>query len=123
MRRRASKPRPLPLPRREARRLRSSRRLTGRVGCQQSPWASAAIHVQADPGVDSGPASASGTVLPVAGAKFIRADLHVHTHSDGDIDPSPHFDAYVKAAQAADLDILGITDHNTTRFVREAIKA
>jgi PHP family Zn ribbon phosphoesterase len=59
----------------------------------------------------------------VAGADFIRADLHVHTFPDGDPDPAPDVDTYVKAALASGVRVLGITDHNTDRFAAGAIKA
>lgn len=57
------------------------------------------------------------------GAAFVRADLHVHTYQDTDADPSPDLDSYVDAAIASGVDVLAITDHNSVRFVREAIKA
>lgn len=59
----------------------------------------------------------------MAGAEFVRADLHVHTYPDGDLDPAPDVEAYVTAALASGVSVLGITDHNTTRFASAAIKA
>lgn len=59
----------------------------------------------------------------MAGAEFVRADLHVHTFADRDLDPAPDLDAYVQTALARDLGILAITDHSTARFVSAAIKA
>lgn len=57
------------------------------------------------------------------GARFVRADLHVHTHPDGDSDPKPDLAAYVAAAIEADVDVLAITDHNTARFAAGAVSA
>ena len=47
--------------------------------------------------------------------KSYRADLHIHTVLSpcGDLDMSPG--TIVKKAKAAGLDIIGITDHNSTR--------
>jgi energy-coupling factor transporter ATP-binding protein EcfA2 len=59
----------------------------------------------------------------VAGADFIRADLHVHTFTDGEIDPTPDLAAYVAAATANGIQVLAVTDHNTCRFARPMIKA
>lgn len=58
-----------------------------------------------------------------AGSRFVRADLHVHTHADSAIDPQPDVDAYIAAAQAAGIDVLAITDHNHVRSVRAALEA
>jgi AAA domain len=69
--------------------------------------------------LSSGPLYASR----VAGADFVRADLHIHTYPDGDVDPAPDIDAYVTAALASGVRVLGVTDHNATRFVSAAIKA
>jgi energy-coupling factor transporter ATP-binding protein EcfA2 len=57
------------------------------------------------------------------GAVFLRADLHVHTHVDTDTAPEPDLERYIDAAIAAEIDLLAITDHNSIRFVRDAIKA
>jgi len=59
----------------------------------------------------------------MAGATFIRADLHVHTHQDTDAAPAPDLAAYVDAAVGSGLGVLAITDHNSAQFVRAAIKA
>jgi hypothetical protein len=59
----------------------------------------------------------------MAGADFLRADLHVHTFPDNDADPHPDLAAYVEAAIAADVHILAVTDHNTVRFAAEAVAA
>lgn len=59
----------------------------------------------------------------MAGAVFVRADLHVHTHPDSETAPSPDLEAFVKAASASGIGVLAITDHNSVRFVREAIEA
>jgi hypothetical protein len=57
------------------------------------------------------------------GASFIRADLHVHTYPDSATDPTPDLDAYIDAAVASDIAVLAITDHNSARFARDAIRA
>jgi energy-coupling factor transporter ATP-binding protein EcfA2 len=58
-----------------------------------------------------------------AGAEFVRADLHVHTHADSDAEPQPDLGRYIDAAIANEIRVLAITDHNSVRFVRDAIKA
>lgn len=58
-----------------------------------------------------------------AGARFVRADLHVHTYADTDSDPAPDLSAYIDAAVSSGIDVLAITDHNSTAFVKAAIKA
>ena len=65
----------------------------------------------------------SGNPAASSGSRFVRADLHVHTHSDGDLDPHPDLAGYVAAALAAGLEVLAITDHNHVRFVRAAVAA
>lgn len=57
------------------------------------------------------------------GASFIRADLHVHTYRDSATDPTPDLKAYIDAAVASEIGVLAITDHNSVRFARDAIKA
>lgn len=59
----------------------------------------------------------------MAGASFVRADLHVHTYKDTEAAPSPDLAAYIDAAVGCGLDVLAITDHNTTQFVQAAMKA
>jgi ABC-type lipoprotein export system ATPase subunit len=59
----------------------------------------------------------------MAGADFVRADLHVHTHGDNDRNPQPDLAAYVDAALERDIRVLGITDHNTARFAGAAVEA
>lgn len=58
-----------------------------------------------------------------AGARFVRADLHVHTHQDSDNDPTPELEKYIDAAIRNDIEVLAITDHNRVDFVKPAIKA
>ena len=60
---------------------------------------------------------------PYPGSRFVRADLHVHTHKDTEVDPAPDLARYVAAALQADIEILAVTDHNHVRFVRSAIAA
>jgi energy-coupling factor transporter ATP-binding protein EcfA2 len=57
------------------------------------------------------------------GAKFVRADLHVHLYSDTDADPKPDLTSYIDAAIESGISVLAITDHNSVRFVRDAMKA
>ncbi len=58
----------------------------------------------------------------MAGAKFVRADLHVHTYGDSDSSPEPNLDAYISAAEENEISVLGVTDHNSTRFARAAVE-
>jgi ABC-type lipoprotein export system ATPase subunit len=59
----------------------------------------------------------------MAGAEFVRADLHVHTFRDGDDSPAPRLEDYVATALQRGVQILGITDHNTSAFVKPAMRA
>jgi len=59
----------------------------------------------------------------VAGADFVRADLHVHTFPDNEATPEPDPGAYVEAALAADVKVLAVTDHNTARFAAAVVAA
>lgn len=59
----------------------------------------------------------------MAGASFLRADLHVHTYPDGAESPEPDLAPYVEAAVDNDIAFLAITDHNSVRSVRDALKA
>jgi hypothetical protein len=60
------------------------------------------------------------------GARFRKADLHVHTPASADFAPDEKNsgpEQIVKAALDADLDVIAITDHNTAEWcdkVREA---
>lgn len=58
-----------------------------------------------------------------SGARFVRADLHVHTHQDSDKDPTPELEKYIDAALNSSIEVLAITDHNRVDFVKPAIKA
>lgn len=58
----------------------------------------------------------------MAGAQFVRADLHVHTFSDSELDPVPDLQAYVDAAVASGIGVMAITDHNRVSFVRGAVR-
>lgn len=50
---------------------------------------------------------------------FNKADLHVHTTaSDGDLTPSE----VIRYAREVNIDLISITDHNTTEGVEEAIR-
>lgn len=59
----------------------------------------------------------------MAGARFVRADLHVHTYSDKKEIPPPALTEYVEMAVAEGISILGITDHNSTSRVEEVLAA
>src|SRR5262245_21800760 len=59
----------------------------------------------------------------MAGARFLRADLHVHTFPDNDSEPTADLADYIEKAIDADVAVLGITDHNTTVNVDAAIAA
>jgi predicted metal-dependent phosphoesterase TrpH/predicted ATPase len=59
----------------------------------------------------------------MAGADFVRADLHVHTYADTDPAPEPDLTAYIEAALRSDVRVLGVTDHNTARFAAAAVEA
>lgn len=59
----------------------------------------------------------------MAGAQFVRADLHVHSFKDGDRDPRPNFSKYFEAAEQAGVAVLAITDHNTAKFAADAVTA
>lgn len=67
--------------------------------------------------------SSNQTVIASPGAKFVRADLHVHSHSDSDDSPNPDFAPYIATALEREISVLGITDHNSTTFVRQAMAA
>lgn len=56
------------------------------------------------------------------GATFVRADLHVHLVPDGEDRPREETAAYLDAAEAQGIQVLGITDHNTARFVADALR-
>ena len=55
--------------------------------------------------------------------RLFKADLHIHTVLSpcGSLDMTP--EAIVKAALSQSLDIIGITDHNSTRQCRSVLKA
>lgn len=60
----------------------------------------------------------------MAGSRFLRADLHVHTLlAPGETAPKsvPTVKAVAAAARAASVSILGIADHNTAANVRAAL--
>lgn len=59
----------------------------------------------------------------MAGAEFVRADLHVHLIQDGQTEPTASATDYVQAAIDNGISILGVTDHNSTRWVEAVIKA
>jgi energy-coupling factor transporter ATP-binding protein EcfA2/histidinol phosphatase-like PHP family hydrolase len=59
----------------------------------------------------------------VSGARFVRADLHVHLNPDGVDEPAHTAAEYIEAAVNRGIEVLAITDHNTTRNVRPALKA
>ena len=66
------------------------------------------------------------------GARFFKADLHIHTPASKDWDEhnKPEFSSknitpeqIVKASLAADLDIIAITDHNSVEWCDKVISA
>lgn len=60
----------------------------------------------------------------MAGSRFVRADLHVHTMLDAnEATPgsAPSVEAAVQTAKARGVAILGITDHNHIANVRQAV--
>lgn len=57
------------------------------------------------------------------GARFVRADLHVHVVPDGQTTPNQTAGDYVRAAVTQGIEVLAITDHNSVAFVRDAIAA
>jgi energy-coupling factor transporter ATP-binding protein EcfA2 len=59
----------------------------------------------------------------MTGARFVRADLHVHLVPDGQEQPVEPLEAYFQAAVHESIEVVGITDHNTARFCRDAIEA
>jgi energy-coupling factor transporter ATP-binding protein EcfA2/histidinol phosphatase-like PHP family hydrolase len=59
----------------------------------------------------------------MAGARFVRADLHVHLVADGDTSPIRPAADYIAAAIAENIEVLAITDHNSAAFVRDAMTA
>jgi PHP family Zn ribbon phosphoesterase len=69
------------------------------------------------------PEAGDVTDRPRRGARFVRADLHVHTHADSDVDPTPDLTAYVSAAVDSEINVLALTDHNSVRFVRAGMRA
>jgi hypothetical protein len=56
------------------------------------------------------------------GARFIRADLHVHSFPD-DGSPAAAPKDYITEARSQDISVLGITDHNSIANVRSFIEA
>jgi len=57
-----------------------------------------------------------------SGARFVRADLHVHTRPDSGA-PTHTPAQYVGAALAAGIAVMGITDHNAVDAVEPMLKA
>jgi predicted ATPase len=57
-----------------------------------------------------------------SGARFVRADLHVHTFADDGSPPEPLSD-YIRVARERQVEVLGITDHNTIQNVRPMLAA
>ena len=62
-------------------------------------------------------------VRSMAGARFVRADLHVHVVPDGQSTPNRPAADYVRAALAQGIEVLAITDHNSVAHVRDAMAA
>lgn len=59
---------------------------------------------------------------PAAGARFVRADLHVHTRPDRSEGTATPQD-YVDAALAAGLAVMAITDHNSVDAAPRVMQA
>jgi len=59
----------------------------------------------------------------VSGARFVRADLHVHVVPDGQPSPNQPATDYVRAALAQGIEVLAITDHNSVAYVRDVLAA
>jgi predicted ATPase len=57
-----------------------------------------------------------------SGARFVRADLHVHTRPDTGSATARAQD-YVRAAADADLSVMAITDHNSIEAVAGVVEA
>lgn len=57
-----------------------------------------------------------------AGARFVPADLHVHSHPDSGEDAASA-DDYVQAALAAGLAVMAMTDHNAVDAAPAFMKA
>jgi predicted ATPase len=58
----------------------------------------------------------------MAGARFVRSDLHVHTYPDTGGDGESLVE-YIRTANLRDVGVLGITDHNSVRNVRALLAA
>lgn len=58
-----------------------------------------------------------------AGARFLRADLHIHTFPDSDTEPRFPLANYLNEAVNNEIAVLGVTDHNVTRNARAAVEA
>ena len=56
------------------------------------------------------------------GARFLRADLHVHSRPDSGVATHTPSD-YVAAALAAGIAVMGVTDHNTVDAVKPMLQA
>jgi hypothetical protein len=59
----------------------------------------------------------------VAGAQFVRADLHVHTFPDVEGQPLSTAADYLKVAEEREVSMLAVTDHNTARNARAFLTA
>jgi hypothetical protein len=86
-----------------------------KVGPRGCDWS---VDIWFDPGIAPQPRNivapdrVTCEKLPAARGGWIRGDLHCHTlYSDGDSWPLE----ILQAAAAADLEFLGVTDHNTVR--------
>lgn len=59
----------------------------------------------------------------MAGSKFVRADLHIHSRSDDPAIPVPSIDEYLSKAKERGISIIGITDHNAVDRVDLTLEA
>ena len=53
------------------------------------------------------------------GARFVKADLHVHTPGSYDYNDKVNARELIEAFEAEDLELVAVTDHNTTGFFEE----
>lgn len=57
------------------------------------------------------------------GAQFVKADLHFHTPGSYDYEDEVSAEELIEAFEAEDLELVAVTDHNTTGFYEELEEA